>query len=281
MNIDPRLMERRKTVAEDKAKRNIGRLLKFLSLLVVVGAGVWVVFSPWLSVKQVVAHGIESSAANSVLAESRVRAGTPMILIDGSRVESLLLADPWVAEAKVHRDWPGTVIVDVVERRPVAWVRTAVGWTRRAIDGVALPSESEPDDVMARVDMPEISDEQAVSSIELRGALEFVAALPGDLRAGTVVTMSDDELWASVGGYEVRLGRSDEMTEKALSLATLLEENIPEDSTLTLIAPTNPAVLGPSPDDPEDEDPENEEGNEDGDSDDTPGDADDQTSDDS
>jgi cell division protein FtsQ len=281
MSVDPRLMERRKTVAEDNAKKNMGRLLKFLSLVVVIGGLVWVVFSPWLSVKQVVAAGIETSTANSVLAESRVRAGTPMILIDTSRVESLLLGDPWVAEATVRLDWPDTVIVDVVERAPAAWVRTGSGWTRRASDGVALPSETEPDDVMARVEMPEISDDEAGSSIELLGALEFVTALPEELHTGTVVTASDNELWATVSGYEVRLGRSDEMTAKALSLATLLNENIPEDSTLNLIAPTNPAVMGPSPEDNDDEDTENDDGNEEGESDDNPADTDDQTSDDS
>jgi hypothetical protein len=53
-------------------------------------------------------------------------------------------------------------------------------------------------------------------------------------------------LWATVSNYQVRLGRSDDMTEKALSLAALLEERPPEGSMLTLIAPTNPAWKAPS-----------------------------------
>jgi cell division protein FtsQ len=246
MSIDPRLMERRKSVAEDNAKKNVGRLLKFLLLVVVVGASVWVVFSPWLSVKQVLATGIRTSSANSVLAEHRVRAGTPMILIDVSRVESLLLQDPWVAEANIRREWPDTVLVDVVERNPAAWVRTEGGWTRRAGDGVGLPSEPEPDAEMVRIDMPHIPDSEATTSIELTGALEFATALPADLRAGTSITYQDNELWATVSNYQVRLGRSDDMTEKALSLAALLEERPPDGSILTLIAPTNPAWKAPS-----------------------------------
>lgn len=251
MSIDARLMERRKTVAEDNAKRNVGRLLKFLLLVVIVGAGVWLVFSPWLSVKQVVTAGIQTSTANSVLAESRVRAGTPMILIDVSQVESLLLEDPWVASATVSRDWPDTVVVDVVEREPAAWVRTEGGWTRRALDGVALPSASEPDGDMVRIEMPHLTDGDAESSIELAGALEFAQALPADLHAGTLVTYQDEELWATVSGHQVRLGRSDDMTEKALSLTALLEEGQPAGSTLILIAPTNPAATAPSTDDGE------------------------------
>ena len=249
MSIDPRLMERRKSVAEDNAKKNVGRLLKFLLFGVVAGAGVWAIFSPWLSVSQVVATGIETSTAHSVLADNRVRAGTPMILIDAGRVESLLLEDPWIAEADVRRDWPDTVTVEVVERDPVAWVRTGGGWTRRALDGVAVPSGSEPDDTMARIEMSELTDSEAKTSIELTGALEFVAALPVDLHPGTVITHHEEELWATVSGYEVRLGRSNDMTEKALSLTALLEKSPPNGSTLTLIAPTHPATLPPSADD--------------------------------
>lgn len=242
-------MERRKTVAEDKAKKNVGRLLKFLLFGVIAGGGIWAIFSPWLSVSQVLATGIETSTAHTVLAENRVRAGTPMILIDVGQVESLLLQDPWIAAADVRRDWPDTVTVEIIERDPAAWVRTEGGWTRRAVDGVALPSESEPDETMAGIDMPGLADSEARDSMELMGALEFAAALPAGLHPGTVITHREGELWATVSGYEVRLGRSDDMTEKALSLAALLEENPPEGSLLTLIAPTHPAGLPPSADD--------------------------------
>lgn len=252
MSMDQRLLERRKTVAEDNAKQSVWRLLKFLLFGVIVGTGVWAIFSPWLSVSQVVASGIETSTAHSVLAENGVRAGTPMVLINVARIESLLLEDPWVAEADVHRDWPDTVMVEVVERDPAAWVRTEGGWTRRALDGVALPSESEPDDTMARIEMPDLADSEARASIELTGALEFVAALPADVASGTVITHQENELWATVSSYHVRLGRSDDMTEKALSLAALLEENPAKGSTLVLIAPTNPAVMTPSADDLDD-----------------------------
>jgi hypothetical protein len=105
---------------------------------------------------------------------------------------------------------------------------------------------------MARIEMPELADSDAKTSIELTGALEFVAALPVDLHSGTVITHHEEELWATVSGYEVRLGRSDDMAEKALSLTALLEEEPPNGSRLTLIAPTHPATLSPSADEVDD-----------------------------
>ena len=247
MSIDPRLMERRKTVAEDNAKRSVSRLLKFLVFVMIVGAGAWLAFSPWLSVSQVTASGIQASGSNAVLVDHGVTAGTPMVLISASATERALLRDPWVAEADVRLDWPNQVTVEVLERAPVAWVLTESGWSRRAFDGVALPSQPEPDDEMARIEMPALSDDTAPDTAQLLGALEFVDRLDPQLHAGTTVTLSDGELWATVSGFQVRLGRPVDMGEKALSLAALFQQqNVPEGSTVVLIAPTNPAVSTPS-----------------------------------
>ena len=245
MSIDPRLMERRKSVAEDNAKRNVTRLLRFLALVLAVGFSVWLVFSPWLSISRVETEGIEASSANAILVDAGVVAGTPMITVDPGSVERALLADPWVAEAEVIRHWPDVVSVELVERVPAAWVRTEGGWSRRALDGVALPSQTEPDPALTWIEMPDVADDLAHESPELLGAIEFAAALPESLQAGAVVTTVDDELWATVSGYQVRLGRPVEMEDKALSLAALLGEDVPQGSTLVLIAPTNPAVMTP------------------------------------
>jgi len=242
MSIDPRLMERRKTVAEDNAKKNISRLLKFLMVVVFAGASAWLLFSPWLSVDRVETEGIISSSANSILAESGVRAGMAMILVDPGKVESRLLQDPWIAQATVSRAWPDLVTVHVEERFPVAWVRSAEGWARRALDGVALPSAPEPDDSMGRIEMSDLGESEATSSPELLGALEFMSALDSDLHDGAVVSRQDGVLWATVAGFEVRLGRSTEMTQKALSLAALLEEGLAPGTLVNLIAPTHPAT---------------------------------------
>lgn len=245
MSIDPRLIERRKSVAEDNAKRSINRLLKFLLLIIAAGALVWLLFSPWLSVSQVTTTGVSQSDTHEVLVAHRVIAGTPMILISAPAVEESLLHDPWVAEAEVMLRWPNQVTVGIVERSPVAWARSGDGWTRRAIDGVALPSAESPDDDLARIDMPGVGDDEATDSTEMLGALEFVANLDPRYHPGTTITFHEGEIWATVAGFQVRLGRADAMAEKALSLGALLQEDIPEGSTLVLLAPTNPAVMTP------------------------------------
>ena len=243
MTIDPRLAERRRVVAEDRARRNIGRLLKFIVIVSVIGAVVWLALSPALSVKEVWTAGIVQSSTHAVLSGEGVRAGTPMVLIRASRIEEALLEDPWIAQATVELDWPGTVIVRVVERTPVAWVETRGGWARRALDGVALPSPRAPDGSLGWVRLPDVIENEASSAPEVLGAIEFIAALPAELGSeATVREEGDGEIWAQVGGYQIRLGRPVEMTAKALSLTALLREKPDLGSILTLVAPSHPAV---------------------------------------
>ncbi|MFV1963140.1 MAG: cell division protein FtsQ/DivIB [Acidimicrobiia bacterium] len=243
--MDPRLLERRKAVAEHSAQRNVGRLLKFLVMVFIAGSLVWLAFSPWLSVSQVRTAGIAVSNANETLAANQVVAGTPMIILRPAAVERALELDPWVRSARVYREWPDEVIVRVDERVPVAWFQTAGGWARRDIEGVAVPGPDSPDDTMPWIRLPELDDADVEGSVFVLGAAEFVTSLPDSTDGEITMRVEGGELWAVVDGYQVRLGRPVEMGAKARSLIVLLQEPLAENSVLILIAPTNPAVQPP------------------------------------
>jgi cell division protein FtsQ len=245
MTIDPRLAERRHEVAEDRARRNINRILRLLALIALIGGTVWLLLSPTFSVEALDVSGVQSSDTRSVLSAHKVVEGRPLILIRSGAVEAQLLEDPWVREASVSLDWPRRVVVAVAERTPVAWVETGGGWARRAVDGVALPGETQPDDTMGHIRLASVSEGDAEESQLVLGSLEFIDTLPVSLGSNAVVEVRSGELWAVVGGFEVRLGRPVEMADKALSLATLLLEPLEEGSLINMIAPTNPAVVPP------------------------------------
>lgn len=229
-------------MAESRAQRNVGRLLRFLVVVGALAGLVWLAFSPWLSVNQVKTAGIAASNANQVLAAHAVVAGTPMMMIRAGAVEADLLTDPWIRDARVYKNWPDEVVVRVIERVPVAWVETADGWSRHSVDGAALPSPGTPDSSLPWVHLPEMSDGDIEGSPYLFGAVQFSSALAAEYRDNASLRVDGEELWASVQGYEVRLGRPVEMESKALSLAALLTENIDKSATIVLIAPTHPAI---------------------------------------
>ena len=246
MRIDPRLAERRRVVAEDRARRKVSRLVKFLVALGFAGAVVWLFLSPLLSIASVTTSGIAASSADTVLVEYDVVEGTPLILIRSNDVESALESDPWVRESVVELDWPTSVVVRVQERVPAAWLETNEGWGLFAVDGVQLGTAPDPDRAMPWIELGAISADETESSGAVLGSLEFVATLPKELRAtARVRSEPGGEIWAEVAGFQVRLGRPVDMGAKALSLAALLREKPARGSTLTLIAPTHPAVLPP------------------------------------
>src|SRR3970040_270441 len=121
MTIDQRLTERRREVAEDRARRNVRRLIRFLIILGLAGAVVWLFLSPLLSVKEVTPTGVVASSNHLDLAEDGVLAGTPMILIRSGDIATDLERDPWVREAVVELDWPNRVVVRGEERETVGW----------------------------------------------------------------------------------------------------------------------------------------------------------------
>ena len=246
MRIDPRLAERRREVAEDRARRKVNRLVKFLIAIGVLGGVVWLFLSPLLSVATVTTSGIAASSAARVLVEQGVVSGTPLILIRAGSVESALEADPWVRESVVEVDWPTDVVVRIDERVPVGWLETDEGWGLYAVDGVQLAAAPEPDPSMPWIQLGPVPIDETESSPDVLGSLEFAATLPDELKAEARVRIEPGgEIWAEVSGFQVRLGRPVEMGAKALSLAALLREQPPSGSTLTLIAPTHPAVSPP------------------------------------
>ena len=243
MTIDPRLVGRRRVVAENRLRRSITRLLKVMVVVAVIGGMAWLALSPALSVREVRSDGIIQSSTHGALASEGVRAGTPMVLIRASQVQQVLEEDPWVAKATVELSWPGTVIVRVEERAPVAWVETRSGWARRALDGVALPSSTVPDGSLAWIRLPDVLTRDGFAVPEILGSVEFVAALPESLRSQARLDKGENgEIWGQVAGFRVRLGRPVEMTAKALSLTALLRESPDPGSTLILISPSYPAV---------------------------------------
>ena len=78
-------------------------------------------------------------------------------------------------------------------------------------------------------------------------ALEFVAALPIELKEGLVVRTPGVDLEATVNGHRVLLGAKTDMAQKAVTLAVLLEEDIPPGAMISVVSPLRPAVTNPQP----------------------------------
>ena len=251
--MDRRMAERRRGVAEQSARRRLRILLIAAIIAALGGIAAWALRSPLLDVDHLNVQGAVRSPAEAILASQGLGAGRALISIDEGAIEAALLADPWIAHAEVRVEWPATVDVIVLEYLPMAWVDGGDEWSLLSVEGAVLEHAAAPDAQTARIDLPipGVHRGSRVSDPDLLGALQFVAALDDVLREGAAVFAADGDLWATVAGVAVRLGRPVEMPEKAAAVQALLGEELPPGSTLDVIAPTRPAAIPGLPLEPE------------------------------
>ncbi len=238
MNHD-RFAERRRTVAEDRARRALRRATLVITFAAAISGVVYLFHSPLLSVRALEVEGAVNVALEPVLKRHGIAEGEPLIWtdVDGARAE--ISQDPWVASVTVERDWPVSVQVSVTERRPVAMV----GGAAVAVDGVILPEAST--DGLPLLAISGQAAEGRYPQQEIIGGLRFLATLRDDLVTGASVASTPDGLIAVVDGFTIRLGRPVDMEEKARALGPVIDEAPPEGSEITLFAPARPSVLTP------------------------------------
>jgi cell division protein FtsQ len=149
--------------------------------VLVVGALVWMVYgTSVLGVREVRVVGTEMMSAVQVEQAAAVRMAEPLARVDTDAVRSRVQGLAAVDHAVVSRDWPGTLVVEVVERTPVAAVAAPGNTSYTLIDteGVAFRTvPRKPAGLpLAKLAAPGPSD------VNTRAALTVLAALTDDLR---------------------------------------------------------------------------------------------------
>jgi cell division protein FtsQ len=85
-----------------------------------------VMHSPRFAITEVAVVGnLRYRTAGDILAESGLAVGTNVFAADLDTARSRVLADPWISEATLARRLPGTILIQITERKPVTLV--AVG----------------------------------------------------------------------------------------------------------------------------------------------------------
>jgi len=106
-----------------------------LGIALVAGASVAVAWaarrhimtSPRFAVADVQVVGVDHRPPDAIVAETGIAIGTNVFALDLDGARSAILADPWIAEVSLARRLPGTILVQVTERK--AAVLLAMGDT--------------------------------------------------------------------------------------------------------------------------------------------------------
>lgn len=211
-------------IAIDEARRRRIRPWAIAGAVVVVlvCGSVILTYTPMFGARAVEVEGAKRLAPRRVMRIAGLAVGTNVMHLDTGRAEARLEDEPWINEATVRTELPGTITITVRERVPTLVLDAPGGARLLAADGTDL-GHAAPSLALPTVAAAEGTTLDGRSLVQAGRA---VAAMAPALRTriDAVVVSPDDGLTFTVdGAIEVRFGDPDEAVAKAQALRAILD----------------------------------------------------------
>lgn len=253
--MDPRIRARRREVRRTLGRKRRRILAVVVSVIVVVAVGLVLLVSPLLSVRQVDVDGavysrrFDGQRLDEVVGSLR---GSPILSVDLAEARAELEASPWIRSARVTRDLPSRVVVEIDERRPLAWFAGADARFRVVdADGVVIAVlDGQPVDYLGIAGAAPDLEPGEVAPAPFKAAAQLVRSLPDEV-AGLVTGLAVSEAGelsmtlasdTSEAGTEVRLGTPDDLQGKLVALVVVLRRQDLADLRVIDVSSGQPTV---------------------------------------
>ena len=225
-----------------KARRTWRRKALALTAIVLVltllAASLWIVyFSSVLVTKRVNVVGTHELTPAQVSLALQIPLGVPLARQDLAEIVARATTLPAVEAATATRNWPNTITVSVVERRPVLAMHQAGGYVIVDRLGVAYQTQlTLPRNIVLAEVSPK--DARLLSEVAI-----VAAALPDALRrkVNLITASNRDSIALTLGsGPSVTWGSSADSELKAQVVLALLKRK--PQTSIDVSSPHNPAV---------------------------------------
>lgn len=183
--VDPRMARRwiDQRRAEGRRRLRIGLGIVAFAAVALLA---WVVaHSSLLGMDTVEVHGTGRVDAAAVRLAAAIDDGAPLLFLDDAAVARRVERLPGIASARVRTELPGTVVIDVVERDPVAWAAAPAPDDTALLDasGRVIARVAEPPTGLLRLEG--VSAGAVGSRVAHADSLRQVGRLPVELRLMT------------------------------------------------------------------------------------------------
>jgi cell division protein FtsQ len=232
--IDPRIRQRRIAVTRHQGRRRLRVLIGALAVGIAIVLAVVVLHMSWFRVSHIEVRGAAHSGVTRVDASARVALHQPLLSVDTATVASRVERLPWVAEVRIAKSWPSTLVVTVVERTPVAQVADGSRWA--VLDGtgrVLAVANARAPGLIVLTWTGAVPGPGARMAAQARAPLAVASGLTALTRPGPGVPAPVVSLAVGAGGgvaldlaggAVVDLGPPADLTSKLTALATLESE---------------------------------------------------------
>ncbi len=214
--------------------------------MTLVGLVVIAVYSPLLALRTVTVDGTSRVDSAQIRGAVTDQLGTPLALLDYSRITRRLAAIPLIRSYVTETVPPDTLVIHVVERQPVGQVRAGASYKLVDPAGVTIQDSAQRVAGVPLIDLGSGS----VTDPSFTAAVKVLLALPAPLLAKvesvTAKTQDDVSLVLSGVGQSVRWGNSDDSQAKATLLDALIKVTDPSRAgQFDVSAPSN-GIFRPS-----------------------------------
>lgn len=201
------------------------RLLQLAGVAVAVAVVAWLLLAgPVLAVRAVHVDGLVSLPADQVREAAGIASGTPLLRVDLDTAEQRVSGLPPVASVELTRDWPGSVVITVVERVPVAVVGAAGRRSLIDADGVLFDMVTgAPPDGVVPLDVAAPGPEDPAT----RAGIAAIAAIPAEVReqvSHAAARSPEDIVLTLADGTVVHWGDARESRAKSAALVGLIQQ---------------------------------------------------------
>ncbi len=249
VTMDPRIKRRRIDVRRDEGRKRLHILVGCLAALGAVAAAFGAGRSPLFDVDYADVRGTGQTPRAEVVEAAGLGGHPAMLDIDTRAVADQVEALPWVLQATARREWPGTVRIDITERRPAAVLPAGAGaWALADRTGRVLRIGPEkPAGLPVIGNLPPPTRAGASVPATATPSLRVAAALPTTVReqVADIATLAtgEVELQLTSPGGVVRLGRPVDLDTKLRVLATVLARaDLARVSVVDVRVPKAPAL---------------------------------------
>lgn len=189
---------------------------------ILIAAGVIAFYTSWLPIfdlRQVSISGNRETPVLDVARSSGLQRGVPVAAVSLSAVRARLMILPWIKDARVRRVFPHRIVIEVVERAPVAKMDQMNGACLLVGEGGRIVAAECAGRNVPVVSGAELSGVAVGAQVTTPGAAELFDALHAAQLPGLVVSRVDLSKASSVeilagSGCRVRLGALSEAADK-------------------------------------------------------------------
>ena len=246
---DRRFRLRRIAVRRAEGRRRLRIVGWVLLPLAIVGVILAVLASPLFGVRNIVIDGARYTAKSTLDSAADLVRGKSVFSLDLGAVEEVLKADPWVRDAQAKRRFPSTVVLDIAERKPIAWYLGADNQARVIdIDGRVITVLAGQPTAYTQItgigpDLPA----GAQADDAYTAAAQVAASLPPEvapLMLNMGVTGGTDLLMTLRTGTVVTFGRPTDLRSKMVALVLVLRRTDPKSLNGIDLSSGDPILAG-------------------------------------